>query len=44
MNSIKAKVRGGRDYWMAEECTSYPVERDSHVTVGVAGTGRVAVV
>ena len=44
MNSTKAKDRGGQDYWTAEECLSYPVERDFHVVVGVAGTGRVAVV
>lgn len=41
MNSTKGKDRGGQDYWSAEVCRSYPVERDFH---GVAGTGKVAVV
>ena len=44
MNSIEGKDRGGRDYWTAVVYTSCLVEQDSHVTVGVAGTGKVAVV
>ena len=45
MNSTKVKDREGRDYWSAEVCRScHRVERDFHVVVGVAGTGKVAVV
>ena len=44
MNWTEAKDRGGRDYWTAEVCMSYRVERDFHVAVGVGGTGKVAVV
>lgn len=44
MNSTVAKDREGRDYWMVAVCRSYLVERDSHVAVEVAGTGKAAVV
>ena len=44
MNSTEAMDREARGYWTVGVCTSYRVERDFHVAVEVAGTGKVAVV